>query len=95
MHFPQEIEYINVETESFPVIETNDILALIPHIDRDWAIDVLNLMDQFRSQHDDSDDIMESFLNERQIDENQLSSIEQIRTAELIVLAKAGLIMFS
>lgn len=77
----------------YPVIQTDDILDRIPHINRQFATIILNLMDYFRNTYGDEDGMYEYILGEIGVDDNiVLPSINQIYDAEYQILLEAGLI---
>jgi hypothetical protein len=86
----------NTKNES-PIIETDDILALIPHIDRDWAMNVLNLMDYFHNTYGNEEGMMEYILGKLRVDQYDeevvRERINQVRAAETQVLVRHGVIV--
>lgn len=79
------------------IIDTNEILALIPHIDRDWAIHVIDLMDYFRNTYGDEERMNEyligELVDERNNENDLIVLIQEIHDAEEEVLTRHGLII--
>ena len=91
---PSCTEESNTESSIlYPVIQTDDILDRIPHINRQFATIILNLMDYFRNTYGDEDGMYAYILGELRMDDNiVLPLINQIYNAEYQTLLEAGLI---
>jgi hypothetical protein len=82
-----------------PLIETDDILDLIPHIDRRFAMYILELIDNFWNTHPVANEqemfeMFEHMLGELNEAHDILPLIHQINDAQFQILREAGLIEF-
>lgn len=78
------------------IIDTDEILALVPNINRGWGINVLDLMDEFRDANGNEDGMMEYLITELNVEQNNVDStlgmMYQVYDAEHKILLKYGLI---